>query len=81
MRFDTGYGYESLAVNIVVQAVKDYRSALKKLQQDSEDFRAAATRAECEGFFRSSWFGVICSVDPEELLRKTEEVLERVNRD
>ena len=52
MRFDKGYGYESLAVNIVVQAVKDYRSALKKLQQD-----------------------------PEELLRKTEEVLERVNRD
>ena len=81
MRFDTGYGYESLAVNIVVQAAKDYRSALKKLQQDPEDFRAAATRAECESFFRSSWFSAICSVDPEELLKRIEEVLERVNRE
>lgn len=80
MRFDSGYGYESLSVNIVVQAVKDYRNALKKLQKDPEDFRAAATKAECEGFFRSSWFGVICSVDSEELLKRTEEVLERVDR-
>ena len=28
MRFDTEYGYESLALNIVVQAAKDYRKAL-----------------------------------------------------
>ena len=74
-------GYDQLANAIIVQAAKDYRSALKKLQQDPEDFRAAATRAECESFFRSSWFSAICSVDPEELLKRIEEVLERVNRE
>ena len=79
MRFDYGYGYESLTINIIVQAVKDYRNALRKLQNDPDDFRAIVTRKECEGFFRSAWFSVICSVDPEELVKRTEEVLERVS--
>ena len=38
MRFDTEYGYESLALNIVVQAAKDYRKALRDLRKDPDDF-------------------------------------------
>ena len=40
MRFDTEYGYESLALNIVVQAAKDYRKALRDLRKDPDDFDA-----------------------------------------
>ena len=41
MKFDTEYGYESLALNIVIQAAKDYRKALRDLRKDPDDFDAS----------------------------------------
>ena len=70
MRFDTEYGYESLALNIVVQAAKDYRKALRDLRKDPEDFRALVNMDDCERFFRSVWCETIISVDPEILMKK-----------
>ncbi len=70
MRFDTEYGYESLALNIVVQAAKDYRKALRDLKKDPDDFDANVNMDDCERFFRSVWCETIISVDPEILMKK-----------
>ena len=70
MRFDTEYGYESLALNIVVQAAKDYRKALRDLRKDPDDFDAYVNMDDCERFFRSVWCEKIISVDPVILMKK-----------
>ena len=70
MRFDTEYGYESLALNIVVQAAKDYRKALRDLRKDPDDFDANVNMDDCERFCRSVWCETIISVDPEILMKK-----------
>ena len=70
MRFDTEYGYESLALNSVVQAAKDYRKALRDLRKDPDDFDANVNMDDCERFFRSVWCETIISVDPEILMKK-----------
>ena len=70
MKFDTEYGYESLALNIVVQAAKDYRKALRDLRKDPDDFDANVNMDDCERFFRSVWCETIISVDPEILMKK-----------
>ena len=70
MRFDTEYGYESLALNIVVQAAKDYRKALRDLRKDPDDFDANVNMDDCERFFRSVWCETIIGVDPEILMKK-----------
>lgn len=51
--------YQELANAIVLQAVKDYRMA-----EDEQDLK------EIERFFRSSWFGVLTSIDPDLLISK-----------
>ena len=58
--------YEELANAIVLQAVKDYRNA--ELQQDMN---------EIERFFRSGWFGVLTTIDPEVLIHKLKEEKKR----
>ena len=69
MRFDTEYGYESLALNIVIQAAKDYRKALRDLRKDPDDFDANVNMDDCERFFRSVWCETIISVDPDILMK------------
>lgn len=55
--------YEELANAIVLQAVKDYREALK-------DEEGKITRLEVETFFRSNWFKLLTNIDPEMLIEK-----------
>ena len=62
--------YEKLANAIVLQAVKDYRTALKRVARRPKDRDGLATKNECERFFRSGWFGVLTGIDPETLMRK-----------
>ena len=54
--------YENLANAIVLQVVKDYRNA-----ENQRDIR------KLEDFFRSGWFGVLTSIDPEALIDKLKE--------
>ncbi len=61
--------YENLANAIVLQAVKDYRVALKCLKANPRNRTAAADRVEIERFFRSRWFTILTSVDGEMLIR------------
>lgn len=62
--------YERLANAIVLQAVKDYRTALKRVARHPKDRDGLAAKNECERFFRSSWFSVLTGIDPEMLMRK-----------
>ena len=55
-------GYEKLAEAIILQAVKDYRKALK--------YDARGRKREIERFFRSGWFTILTNVSGEMLIRK-----------
>lgn len=61
--------YENLANAIILQAVKDYRMALKSLKANPRNRTAMADKEEIERFFRSEWFSVLTSVDGEMLIR------------
>lgn len=66
-------GYEKLANAIVLQAVKDYRFALRRLEKYPRNNSAIYTKREIERFFRSEWYTSLTSVEPEMLIKKLEE--------
>lgn len=55
-------GYKELANAIILQAVKDYRKALKHDER--------GRKREIENFFRSGWFTVLTNISGEMLIRK-----------
>ena len=65
--------YENLANAIVLQAVKDYRDALKRLKKKPNNQAAKSGAMECERFFCSSWYKALTSVDGEYLIQKLRE--------
>ena len=65
--------YEGLANGIVLQAVKDYRDANKKLARGRKNQDASRMKQECLRFFRSGWFNALTAVDPEFLIKKLDE--------
>ena len=65
--------YEKLANAIILQAVKDYRAALKILKKRPDSIPAKGTRNEIEQFFRSSWYQQLTAVDGEMLIRRLRE--------
>ena len=68
--------YENLANAIILQAVRDYRVALKCLKVNPRNKTALADRDEIERFFRSDWFSVLTSVDGEMLIRSLQMVVD-----
>ena len=54
--------YRLLVNAIIIQAVKDYRKALK--------YDARGRKREIEKFFRSEWFTVLTNISGEMLIRK-----------
>lgn len=65
--------YENLANAIVLQAVKNYRDALKRLKKKPSNQSAMSDAMECERFFRSDWYKALTSVDGEYLIQKLRE--------
>ena len=65
--------YTGLANAIILQAVKDYRDANKKLSRGRVNKDAEIKKQEILNFFRSDWFGVLTEIDPEMLIRKLDE--------
>ena len=61
--------YENLANAIILQAVKDYRMALKSLKATARNRTAQADKAEIERFFRSQWYSALTDVNGEMLIR------------
>ncbi len=69
-------GYERLANAIVLQAAKDYRSALQTVRKNPVNGTAKLEVQECERFFRSKWYSVLTSVDGEYLMKRLREEVE-----
>lgn len=64
--------YEALGNAVVLQAVKDYRDAVKKLSHGRKNTAAEDTKKECERFFKSSHFNIFTSLDGKVLLSQLE---------
>lgn len=60
----------NLANAIVLQAVKDYRKALRTLYRYPNNRSAQYEQRSIEHFFRSDWFGMVIHVDTEMLITK-----------
>ncbi|MBO4854125.1 MAG: hypothetical protein J5482_03130 [Oscillospiraceae bacterium] len=65
--------WENLANAIILQAVKDYREARKKLKKRPKNEDAKLMISDCEAFFRSDWYKALTDVDGEMLIRKLRE--------
>ena len=62
--------YEALANAIVLQAVKDYRRALKSYLRNPSNNSARYKKESLERFFLSDWYRLLTSVDGEMLIEK-----------
>ena len=61
---------ELLANAIILQAVDDWREAMKRLWKNPDNKSAQSDRDECERFFLSEWFMVLTKVDGEAMLSR-----------
>lgn len=61
---------EQLANAIILQAVKDYREALKKVKKHPKNEDAKYTITEVERFFHSAWYRELTSVNGDFLMKK-----------
>ena len=71
--------YEKLANEIVLQAVKDYRNANKKLARGRNNSEAKALKKEGLRFFHSDWFGILTELNAEFLISELDEEVNRVS--
>ncbi len=78
---DTETAYENLANAIVLQAVKDYRSAKAMQRIDPKDYSARGRIGVIRKFFRSDWFRTLTDIDGEWLIRKLDELDEEAAHD
>ena len=65
--------YERLANAVVLQAVSDYRVALKKIKAHPKNREAISEALEIEKFFRSGWYSILTDVDGEYLIRRLQD--------
>lgn len=65
--------YERLANAIILQAVKDYRLASKRLKRHPNRDIDLYMKKEVEQFFRSGWYSSLTTIDPEILICKLNE--------
>lgn len=68
-----GNPYEELANAIILQAVQDYRRALRVLRRKPKDLPADDTKTEVERFFLSDWFQALTNIDGEYMVKKLRE--------
>ena len=61
-------GIDSLCNGIIVQACKDYRSALAGNNVNGR--KPQWVIEECESFFLSDWFSILTKVDPHYIMRE-----------
>lgn len=65
--------YENLANAIVMQAARDYLSALRKVKKSPRNKLAMDEALRLESFFHSDWYRILTGVDPDYLIRKLRE--------
>lgn len=62
--------YERLANAIILQAVRDWKHAARRLRRHPECLDARQWKEETERFFRSGWFSMLTKLDGEMLLSR-----------
>ena len=60
--------YQQLANAIVLQAARDYQSAIYILKRESDDYKMQSLKNEIERFVKSDYFAILTSIDGEEVL-------------
>ena len=70
-------GWLELAVEIVRMALRDYKRALRYFKRHGMNgskycYDMVYMKRSCERFFRSQWFGILCDIDGEMLIRESE---------
>lgn len=65
--------YERLANAIILQAVTDYRAALKRIKWKPEDRETIDEAMRVESFFHSGWYSQLTAVDGEYLIRRLQD--------
>lgn len=70
---DTIKNYQNLANAIILQAVKDWRDAVRRLKRKPNNKQALDEKASCEEFFLSEWFDILTDVYGPDLLRRLKE--------
>ena len=72
-------GYPALAAAIVRQAIEDYRFANKLINGNIQYSSTASygnqytVKREVIKFLRSQWYGTLCDIDPERIIKKLKE--------
>ena len=71
---DKGIGPQEVLSNaIIVQAVKDYREARRRLRRRPDDKEAKASERELTRFFCSDYFSVLTRLDGPSMLQRLKE--------
>ena len=70
-------GYEALAMAIIKQAVMDWRCANDITNGDKRYgtnciFSAYSVKRDVARFFRSQWYGILCDIPGEYILKRLE---------
>ncbi len=68
-------GYQALGNAVVLQAARDWRSAMRTLRKNRRNRAAQQMKDECEEFFLSGYFNLWTQLDGKallEMLRKEE---------
>lgn len=73
-------GYFELAKAIILQAVKDFRPAYRRLKQHPDDKHATDRVKEITEFFCSEYFCLLSDADGPRLLRKIMEQIDEEQR-
>lgn len=63
-------GFSNLTNAIILQAVKDYRDALKKLKNYPYSIEGNKMKSNVERFFRSKWYSELTNIDGNMLICK-----------
>lgn len=69
--------YKALGVAIVRMALIDWQDSVKKLQHSPDNVFKQAQKEQCERFFYSPTFEILCGVDAETLLRGLKERMKK----
>lgn len=69
-------GYRSLAVAIVLRAIKDYRKAAKRYKAGKRKEESLSEMREITRFIKSGWFRELTDLDPDAVLERLKEELE-----
>lgn len=72
-------GHEMLANGIILQAVKDYKKALRTLKKgynplSDKALNARQIKAECEEFFNGIWFKTLTEIDGDKVIQRMREI-------